>query len=42
MRNDQNNQNIVLTYQGAAGTEGNTIVRLDTTGCAYSGGCVAK
>ena len=42
MRDDYNDQNIELVYQGASGYEGNHAVMLQTTGCAWSGPCVVR
>ena len=42
MRDDYNDQNIELVYQGASGYEGNHGVMLQTTGCAWSGPCPVK
>jgi len=40
MRDDGNDQNIELIYQGSSGYEGLHGVLMQTTGCAFSGGCV--
>jgi Peptidase A4 family len=42
MRDDANNQNIELIYQGSSGYEGNHSLLLQTTGCAFSGPCAKK
>ena len=42
MRNDDNNQNIELIYQGSSGYEGNHSLLLQTTGCAFSGPCAER
>jgi hypothetical protein len=43
MRDDANDQNIELVYQGASsGYEGKHSLLLQTTGCAYSGACAQK
>jgi hypothetical protein len=40
MRDDTNDQNILDVYSGSAGYEGLHGISLNTTGCAYTGGCV--
>jgi len=42
MRDDNNDQNIELIYQGTTGFEGQHALLLLTTGCAYAGGCVER
>jgi Peptidase A4 family len=42
MRDDDNDQNIELIYQGSAGYEGKHSLLLQTTGCAFSGPCVKR
>jgi hypothetical protein len=42
MRDDNNDQNIELINRGTSGFEGQHALLLQTTGCAWSGGCVEK
>jgi hypothetical protein len=42
MRDDDNDENIELIYQGSSGYEGQHGLLLQTTGCAYTGGCTEK
>jgi hypothetical protein len=39
MRDDADDQNILDVYSGSAGQQGLHGLRLETTGCAYAGGC---
>lgn len=42
MRDDGNDQNIELIYQGSSGYEGTHSLLLQTAGCAFSGPCAEK
>jgi hypothetical protein len=40
MQDDAGDQTILNVYTGSSGSEGLHALRLETTGCAYTGGCV--